>query len=230
MYARHASDATQNRRKPSNSRVRGAGRILLAMSRAARNEHPIHDLLKARWSPRAFLDKPVPENAMLSLLEAARWAASSYNEQPWRFIVATKSDPREFQRALECLLPANQAWAKLAPMLILTVAKRTFTLNDSPNRVAVHDVALAMANLTVQATALGLCVHQMAGVDLDKVRATYGVPEGYEPVTGAAVGYEGPAELLPENLREPERAERTRKPLKEWVFTGAWGKPSPLVG
>ncbi len=200
------------------------------MSNPAKNEHPIHDLLKHRWSPRAFVDKPVPRDAILSLLEAARWAASSYNEQPWRFILATKEDPKEYQRALECLVPQNQAWARLAPVLVLTVTKEQFTLNGSPNRVAEHDVALAMANLTVQATALGLCVHQMGGVDLDKVRATYGVPSGYKPVTAAAIGYEGPADLLPENLREAEVAERKRKPLKELVFTGAWGKPAPQVG
>lgn len=200
------------------------------MSRAAKNDHPIHDLLRARWSPRSFTDRPAPKTAILSLLEGARWAASSYNEQPWRFILATKDDPKEYERALECLVPGNQSWARLAPVLILTVIKRNFSMNDSPNRVAEHDLGLAMGNLTVQATALGLCVHQMGGIDIDKVRATYGVPAGFDPVTGIAIGYEGPVELLPENLREAEIAARERKPLREIVFTGSWGKPAPQVG
>lgn len=200
------------------------------MSRPANNTAPIHELLKARWSPRSFVDKPVKASDLRSLFEGARWAASSYNEQPWRFILATKDDPKEFQRALECLVPGNQSWAQLAPVLVFTVAKRTFTLNGSANRVAEHDVGLAIGNLTTQATALGLCVHQMGGIDAAKIRATYGIPEGYDPVTGIAIGYEGPVELLPENLREVEVAERVRKPLRELVFSGSWEKPSAQVG
>lgn len=199
------------------------------MEKPATTQYPIHDLLKRRWSPRAFSDRPVEADALRSLLEAARWAPSSYNEQPWSFLAAAKQEPAEYARLLSCLVEGNIQWAQHAPVLMISVARLAFEENGKPNRHAFHDVGQAVGDLTVQATALGLVVHQMAGFHPDKVRELYGVPEQFEPVAGIALGYPGDPRSLPEKLREREAAPRERKPLTEFVFTGRWGKTSPLV-
>lgn len=184
-------------------------------------DHPILDCLSQRYSPYAFEPRPIENDKLLSLLEAARWAASSFNEQPWRFILATRDDIAAWRAALGCLVEANQQWAQNAGALIFTIAKSTFTYNDAPNRVAEHDIGLAIGNLNAQATALGLHAHQMAGIDLDAVRRAYDVPEGFEPVTAIAVGYAADA--------EPDDKPRARKPLSEWVYAGKFGQTSPIV-
>jgi nitroreductase len=191
--------------------------------------YPIHDLIRRRWSPRAFADRPVEPEKLRSLLEAARWAPSSFNEQPWNFIVATRENGEEFERMLSCLVEGNVAWAKNAPVLMLSVAKLKFERTGKPNRHAFHDVGLAAENLVIQATALGLVVHQMAGIQVDKAREVYRIPEGYEAVAGIAVGYPGDPATLPEPLREREQAPRTRKPLESFVFTSRWGQASPVL-
>ena len=199
------------------------------MTKTALPDHPIHDLLKNRWSPRAFADRPVEPDKLRSLLEAARWAPSSYNEQPWAFLMATHDEPQEYARVLGCLVEFNQGWAKAVPVLMLTFAHLTFERNGQPNRHAYHDVGLAVANLTVQATAEGLAVHQMAGIVPDKARETFGVPQGWDPVSAVALGYPGDPNGLSEELRRRELAMPTRKPLRSFVFSGAWGSPSPLL-
>ena len=132
--------------------------------------HPVQDLITQRWSPYAFSDRPVSEDDLRSLFEAARWAASSYNEQPWRYIVATKAAPAEFERLLSCLVEGNQAWAKAAPVLALGCISLNFVLNCRPNSAAEHDLGLASATLTLEATARGLVVHQMIGILPEKAR------------------------------------------------------------
>ncbi len=199
------------------------------MEKPAETKYPVHELLRRRWSPVAFSDRRVDPETIGSLLEAARWAPSSFNEQPWSFIVATKDEPAEFERLLGCLVEGNITWAKQAPVLMLSVAKLNFARNQKPNRHAFHDVGLAAANLVVQATSLGLAVHQMAGILPDKAREVYGIPEDYEVVAGIALGYPGDAAKLDEKLRRREQAPRSRKPLEEFVFTDRWGKKSPLV-
>jgi len=201
----------------------------VVMEKPAETQYPIHDLLRRRWSPRAFSDRRVDPAIMRSLLEAARWAPSSYNEQPWSFIVATKDDPVEFGRLLSCLVEGNIQWAQHAPVLMVSVARLSFEDDGKPNRHAFHDVGLAVANLIVQATALGLVVHQMAGILPDKIRKLYGIPEGYEAVAGIALGYPGDPQSLPEGLRKRELAPRERKPMTEFVFSGRWGQTSPIV-
>ena len=201
----------------------------MVMEKPAETQYPIHELLRRRWSPRAFSDRRVDPAIMRSLLEAARWAPSSYNEQPWSFIVATKDDPVEFGRLLSCLVEGNIQWAQHAPVLMVSVARLSFEEDGKPNRHAFHDVGQAVANLIVQATALGLVVHQMAGIFPDKIRELYGIPEGYEAVAGIALGYPGDPQSLPEGLRKRELAPRERKPLTEFVFSGSWGQTSPLV-
>jgi nitroreductase len=201
----------------------------MTTTKLASTKNPIHELLSQRWSPRAFCDRPVEPEKLLSLLEAARWAPSSSNEQPWRFILATRDNPAEFEKSLACLMEGNVAWAKRAYALILTVAKLKFDRSGKPNRHAFHDVGSATENLAIQATALGLVVHPMAGIYPEKAREIFGIPEGYEVVAAVAIGYPADASTLPEGLRERELAPRTRKPLEELIFTGHWGHASPLV-
>lgn len=195
----------------------------------AKTSTPVHNLISHRWSPRAFDSKPVEHDRLVSLFEAARWASSSFNAQPWYFIVAAKHEPENYKKILECLVEFNQAWAKNAPVLALSVAGLKFPHNGEPNRHAFHDVGQAAANLSTQATALGLQVHQMAGILPDKAREIFGIPEGFEAVAGIAIGYPGEAAVLSDQFREKEQAPRERKPLYSFIFDGKWGKPSPLI-
>jgi nitroreductase len=192
-------------------------------------DHPIHELLVQRWSPYAYADRPVADEDLRALFEAARWAASSYNEQPWRYIVATKASPEDYERLLSCLVEANQAWAKAAPVLALGCTSLHFSLNNKPNAAAIHDLGLASASLTFEATARGLFVHQMIGILPDKAREVYRIPEGVQPLTSLAIGYAADPQALPEKYRERDLAPRKRKPLAEFVFGSAWGVPSRLV-
>ena len=199
------------------------------MEKPANTDYPIEEILRRRWSPRAFSDRMVETEKLKSLFEAARWAPSSFNEQPWSFIVATKQKQEEHARLLSCLVEKNQQWARLAPVLMVSVAKLNFEKTGKPNRHAFHDVGLAMGNVLVQATALGLFVHQMAGFSPERVREIYGVPEGYEPVAAIAIGYPGAVEVLPEQFRAQELGDRSRRPIDSFVFQGRWGEVSPLV-
>jgi len=155
----------------------------------AATDHPILKLLAERWSPYCFKDRPVSEADLRSLFEAARWAASSYNEQPWNYLVATQENSPEFGRLLSCLVEANQAWARTAPVLVLGVVSLQFARNKQDNRAAVHDLGLAAGNLVVEATARGLSVHQMIGILPDKAREIYHIPEHFEAWTAMAIGY-----------------------------------------
>lgn len=199
--------------------------------KTAMTDDPILDLIKERWSPRAFSHLPVEPEKLRSLFEAARWAASAGNEQPWHFIIAARDNSEEFLRILHCLNESNQVWAKSAAVLGIAVAKMTFGISNKPYRHAFHDLGQAWANLAIQATALGLHVHPMAGFNVEKARTELGVPEGYEPVTAFAIGYLGDPGLLPEegNLRQRETTPRTRKSIREFVFSGRWGESSPLI-
>jgi nitroreductase len=192
-------------------------------------DHPIHELLAKRWSPYAFADRPVSDADLRSVFEAARWAASSYNEQPWSYIVATKANPAAFERLLSCLVEGNQAWAQVAPVIALGCTRLHFTRNNKPNAAAVHDLGLASASLTLEATARGLVVHQMIGILPDHARVLYRIPEGVQPLTGLAIGYVADPTALPEKYRERDLAPRSRKALAEFVFGGEWGAASDLV-
>ena len=196
----------------------------------AQTDHPVHDLIATRWSPYGFEDRAVSREDLLSLLEAARWAPSSYNEQPWAFIVATREDSQEFQRAVGCLVEGNQAWAQRAPVLLLCLISRNFTRNGKPNAAAEHDLGLAAASLTLEATARGLSVHQMIGIVADKIRSEYQVPEGYDPLTAIAIGYAAKLDDVPAELRDRDRERRGRKPLSEFVFGGKFGAASSQLG
>jgi nitroreductase len=192
-------------------------------------DYPVHDLIVSRWSPYYFADRSVSNEDLRSLFEAARWAASSYNEQPWSYIVAKREDANEFERLLSCLVEGNQAWAKAASALALGVSRLNFARNNKPNRAAIHDLGLAAGNLVLEATARGLAVHQMAGILPDKARELYSIPDGHEPLAGLAIGYAGNPADLPKELRARDGARRPRKPLKEFVFGGKWDVTATLL-
>lgn len=192
-------------------------------------DYPIHELLSQRWSPYAFADRPVAEADLHSLFEAARWAASSYNEQPWTYFVATRENPVEFERLLSCLVLANQAWAKAAPVLILGVVSTKFAKNQKDNRAAVHDLGLASANIVTEATARGLSVHQMIGILPEKARELYRIPQHSEAWTAMAIGYAAESGTIPDEMRERDLAPRTRKPAGAFVFARSWGETAALM-
>jgi len=193
------------------------------MHKPALSDFPVHELIRERWSPRAFADKPVPLDVLRSIFEAARWAPSSYNEQPWAYLVATKGDKDNFAKVLSVLVEFNVNWAKSAPVLAIAVAELAFANNNSPNRNAHYDTGAATALLSVEATARGLAVHQMAGFDPEKARQVFGIPPGWEAIAAIAIGYPGDPASLPQPLKDRELAPRTRKPISEFVMAGHWG-------
>ncbi len=198
------------------------------MEKLAVTQYPVHELIQRRWSPLAFSSAPVAPEVVASLLEAARWTSSSYNEQPWFFLVATQAQPEDYQRLLSCLVEANQAWAQNAPVLMIGVAKLTFDHNGKPNAHAYFDLGGAIAQLTAQATASNLFVHQMAGFNPEKARQLAEVPTGFDPVVALALGYYGDPTGLNEKLQARESGPRSRKPLSQFVFTSHWQQPYPL--
>jgi len=198
------------------------------MEKPATPDHEIIEPLRQRWSPRAFDQRSVEPEKIRALLEAARWAPSGYNDQPWRFIVARREDSASFERLAACLMPMNQTWAAKAPVLMLSVARLAFGHDDRPNRHALHDVGLAVGQLLAQATALGLAVHQMGGFDPQQARHAFQIPEGFEPVAAIAVGYPGEPEQLEDALRERELGPRVRRSQREFVFGAMWSEPLRL--
>jgi nitroreductase len=192
-------------------------------------DYPIQHALADRWSPYGFEDRPVAEADLCSLFEAARWAASSYNEQPWNYFVAIKENSKEFDQLLSCLVEANQAWAKAAPVLVLGVVSLRFAKSAKDNRAAVHDLGLASGNLVLEATTRGLSVHQMIGILPDKAREVYQIPEHFEAWTAMAIGYNADPATMPDALKERDLASRQRRPLNEFVFADHWKAAAPLV-
>jgi nitroreductase len=193
--------------------------------RIAPTAHPIEAALAARWSPRSYEEaRPVADAALAQVLEAARWASSCFNDQPWNFLVARKhAEPEAHARLLACLSANNQAWAGRAPVLMLGIARTQFAHNGNPNRHAGYDLGQAAANLAAQAASLGLQAHQMAGFDAVAARAAFAIPEGFDPLVAITLGYPGAAAALPEALAARETAPRARKPIGEFTHLGAWG-------
>jgi len=199
------------------------------MQRPAPTDHPVHEIIRERWSPRAFSEKPVPTEVLRSLFEAARWAPSSSNEQPWAFLVATKDDQASHAKMLSTLVEFNQVWARYVPVLSIAVSELAFARSGKPNRNAFYDTGAAVAYLSTEATARGLFVHQMAGFDPHKAIELFSIPSGWEPIAAFVIGYPGDPQSLPEKLRERELAPRTRKPLSDFVMSGSWGQPAPFL-
>ena len=187
----------------------------------AKTDHQVHELISKRWSPYVYAAEPVSEVDLRSIFEAARWAASAYNEQPWRYIVATRDNDEAYRKLLSCLVEPNQAWAGHAPVLALGIASLNYGHNGKPNGTALHDLGLASANLTLEAAARGLYVHQMGGILPDRAREIYQVPEEFQVLTGLAIGYPGQGEGP---LAERDAAPRGRKSQSEFVFGGRFGQ------
>ena len=200
----------------------------LEQAKHATVDVPVEEIILRRWSPRAFSDRAVTDAQLKSVFTAASWAASSYNEQPWRFLVGRKGD-EIWTKILGALMPLNQGWAKAAPVLFAALSKKTFSHNGSANRVAMHDLGAACAVLSIQATALGLHTHGMGGFDAQALREAFSIPEDFEPVSCWALGYLGDPEALPENYKKMELQPRTRKPLSSFVFS-AWEKAAEFQG
>jgi len=176
--------------------------------------HPVHEFIQKRWSPRAFADKRLTEEQVLTLFEAARWAASCNNEQPWRFIWSLKDGSERYHKLFECLTERNKEWVQTAPLLFMTLVKTLFS-NGKPNKWSSHDLGLAMGNLTTQATALGLYVHNMAGFSSSRARELFDLPDDIEPLTIVTVGYLGDPSILSEFNQEREAQIQDRKSLRE---------------
>ena len=201
--------------------------IDLSHGRPAPTDLDIHPLISHRWSPRAFSSEPLEPEVLKLILEAARWAPSSMNEQPWRFLVATAEEPEWLERLQGYLVEGN-AWAKAAPVLIASAYRTTFSRNNRPNVSALRDLGAAEENLFLQVFAAGLVMHQMGGFDRGRLKLEL-LPEGFEPGTIIAIGYPGDPDELPDDLREREAQPRVRKLLSEVVFGPHWGEPASFV-
>jgi nitroreductase len=198
--------------------------------RPAHTSVPIHELLAKRWSPRAYDAKRNVSDAQLqALFEAARWAPSCNNDQPYRYLVWRRDrDPGGFEQAFACLSENNKKWVKNVPVLMLSCAGSIFGHSGKPNRFGAHDVGAASACLALQGVALGLAVHQMGGFDSAKARATFGIPEEYTPMAMIAVGYQASPDVLDEETKAKELRPRSRDAIAEHFHAGAWGKTVEL--
>lgn len=178
--------------------------------------YPINKLFTERWSARAFTSQPIAEQTLMGMFEAASWAASSMNEQPWLYYYAHKEDDN-FQKFVDCLLPGNAVWAQHATVLVLSLAKKTFAANGATNRHALYDTGAANTNLMLQATEHGLTGHQMGGFDYEKTREMFQLSDDIEPVVFIALGYPGQPDQLEEPFKSRETTPRTRKPISSFV-------------
>jgi nitroreductase len=199
------------------------------MKNPAPTEFPVHELIRERWSPRAFSEKPIAAADLRSLFEAARWAPSSNNEQPWAFIVATRNDAENFTKALQPLVEFNANWAKNAQVLGFAVSKLAFAKSAAPNRNAQYDTGAAMAMLSTEATSRGILVHQMAGFDPETARDVFEIPSGWDAIVAFAMGYPGDPVSLPQPYRDRETAPRVRKPIREFVMSARWGQTAGFI-
>jgi len=194
------------------------------MSNPANTDFEIAPLLKNRFSPRAFADKSIPANVLQTIFEAARWSPSCMNDQEWFYIVGQKNQGQDFDRLCSVLKESNQRWACNANVLALVCGRSAFSSGASENKWYAYDCGQSVAHLTFQACFEGVFVHQMAGFDPDKAVKEFSIPKGFFPLTAIAIGYAGEASTLPPDLAERETAERKRRPLAQFVYSGSWGK------
>jgi len=196
------------------------------LDKLAPTSTPIHELLARRWSSRAFdPNRPVSREQLRVLLEAGRWAPSCYGDEPWRYLIWDKGrDPQGWQKAYDCLSENNKKWVKNVPLLMLSCAGSIFEATGKPNRWTQHDTGAASVSMALQATAMGLMVHQMGGFDAEKARAAFAIPPEYTPMAMIAVGYQTGPDILDEETKAKELRPRGRKPIAERFFEGGWGK------
>lgn len=188
------------------------------MIKTANTKYPVNELIKNRWSARAFSSKDIDDNTLFTLFEAAGWAPSANNEQPWRYIYAKRSDKEVFEKIVDCLMPGNKPWAKNAAVLTICVIKTTFGPENKLNVAASHDAGLANATLMLQATALNIYGHMMGGYDKAKTKEAFNIPDGYETVLVLALGYLDSPDTLEEPFKTREVTPRSRKALSEFLF------------
>ncbi|MCF6766688.1 nitroreductase family protein [Thiotrichales bacterium 19S3-7] len=187
----------------------------------AETSTPVHELLENRWSPYVFSNKPITNDDLKAIFEAARWAPSSYNDQPWRYLLATQDQIETYQNIFSCLVEGNQAWAKNAYALAIGIIVKNLSVNDQPNRAALHDLGAASMSLTIEAARRGISVHQMIGIIPDKVRTTFNLPDTVEAYTALAVGYlgnESDYQNAETFLKDRDQTERNRKSIEQIVF------------
>lgn len=187
------------------------------ISKIANTDFPIHNIIARRWSARAFSTKTVEKSKLLSILEAARWAPSSRNEQPWRYIVFTDDNPEKLEKARSVLLEINN-YVKLAPILICAITKKTYSDNGVYNKLHFHDLGAANENMFLESFNQGLIMHEMGGFDREKARKVFSIPDEYEIGIMIAIGYQDSHEILPERFKDKINSPRERKPLSEIAF------------
>jgi len=197
----------------------------MSVLRRAPADWPVNELIGGRWSPVSFSGREVEQEKIARVFEAARWAPSCFNEQPWAYVMATQQDDEAF-RTLGSLLVDSNAWARRAFVLALSVARLAFVRTGKPNPHAWHDVGAASENMFLQATELGLGMHEMAGFDRVRAREVLGLDDNHDPVAMIAIGYPGDPADLPEALRSRDAAPRRRTPIEEFVHAGVWGSPA----
>jgi hypothetical protein len=198
------------------------------MNKQATTAYPINELAGTRWSPRAFLDKPVEQEKLISMFEAARWSPSGGNEQPWRFIVGVNLD-ETWEKIFATLNEGNQEWNKHVPVLIIAVGNKISSWDGNISPVYQYDTGQSVAHLSIEAMHQGLFVHQMGGFSGDKARELFDIPDTHEPLTVISAGYIGDPDSLPEKLKQRELQPRSRKNLNEIVFSGKFGETSSLI-
>jgi nitroreductase len=182
----------------------------------------LNSLIEKRYSPRAFNSKQLTNNEIRSLFEASRWAASSRNQQPWRFIYATPNQVEEWEKLFDCLIDFNKGWVKTAPFLMLVLAQKIDPLSGKERTNVAYDIGLAMGNFTYQATAMGLYLRNMGGFSTEQVIKNFNIPEIYEPIVMVAAGYLGDEKSLDDQFKVPKDENRERKPLESIIFDGNW--------
>ncbi len=188
------------------------------MIKEANTKYPVTELIRKRWSARAFSKQSIDDDTLFTLFEAAGWAASANNEQPWRYIYAKREDKEAFEKMVNCLMPSNQPWAKNAAVLILCLAKTTMGAENKPNIAAHHDVGLSNATLLLQAVSQNIYGHMMGGYDRVKTKSEFTIPDNHDMVIFMALGYLDAPETLEEPFKARELTPRTRKELTEIVF------------
>lgn len=195
--------------------------------KTAKTRFSVIEPVKERWSPRSFSETPVEPEKLQSLFEAARWSASAMNEQPWRFILGIKGDPT-WDKLFDCMVEWNQKWAVHAPVLLMAISKDFYTDSGKKNDYSAYDTGQSMAQLSIQAVSLGVYVHQMAGFSAEKAIKHFSIPEGYTPLTLAAIGYPGDPEILTEPYKSRETEARVRNDFAEFVYSESFKNPSSL--
>lgn len=187
-------------------------------------DYPIIELLKKRWSPRSFSEQDISDDEVSQLFEAARWSASAFNEQPWRFLYALKRHQPAYERLIIGLNERNRSWASSAPLVAFAIANTRFSRNDKINQHAFYDTGLAVSQLSVQATSMNLYVHQMAGIERDYLINEYGINDPYDVICGLVIGHIGNPENLPAPLAEVEKSAPQRNPIEKFAFQNTWNQ------